>query len=261
MTKPKKETKTKKSSGSIIWKIIQYIFIFFFSITIFMTLLYKWVNPPVTPLMIIRKIDKNYDIKKKWVDMAHISSQLPLAAVAAEDGNFLTHNGFDFKAIQKAKKNNDKGKRLRGGSTITQQVAKNVFLWPNRSYIRKGFETYFTVLIELFWSKERIMEVYLNVIEMGKGIYGCEIAAQTYFHKSAKSLSATDAALLTATYPNPAKRNPTNPSSYLLKYQNNILQNMAQIGSLSFSKSFIKKLKDQEDAKEAQKNKKKTNKK
>src|SRR5574344_695313 len=154
---------SKKSSGSQFWKIILYIIVFFFGITLFMTLLYRWVNPPVTPLMVIRKIDKNYDITKKWVDIDHISPQLPLAALAAEDGNFLTHYGFDFKAIEKAKKNNDKGKRLRGGSTISQQVAKNVFLWPNRSYIRKGFEVYFTALIELCWSKERIMEVYLNV--------------------------------------------------------------------------------------------------
>ena len=245
-SKPKAKSKKSKSSffKSKFWKIVKYTFLSLFLFSILLPLTYRWINPPVTPLMLIRKFSDGSEIRHQWVDMKNISPHLVTAAVAAEDGHFLTHNGFDFKAMQKAQDANKKGKKLRGASTISQQVAKNVFLYPKRSYFRKTLEGYFTVLIELFWSKERIMEVYLNVIETGKGMYGCEAAAQTYFNTSAKNLTAAQAALLTTIYPDPRKRNPAKPSAYLKLYQANILKNMANVGKISFTPEAIKKAKE-----------------
>ena len=152
-------------------------------LSILTTILYRWVAVPLTPLMLIRCVEqksasKDMVLKHDWVSMEEMSPKLQLAVVCSEDQNYLKHFGFDWGAIEKAMKANDAGKKLRGGSTISQQTAKNVFLWPGRSYLRKGLEAYFTLLIELFWSKERIMEVYLNSIEMGNGVYGAEAAAQ-----------------------------------------------------------------------------------
>jgi monofunctional biosynthetic peptidoglycan transglycosylase len=152
------------------------------------------------------------------------------AAIASEDGRFLTHHGFDIEAMQKAYAYNQKSKRTKGGSTITQQVAKNIFLWPQRSYFRKGLEAYFTVLIELFWSKKRIMEVYLNSIEMGKGIYGVEAASQYYFKKPAKELSKRESALIAAILPNPLKWSASKPNAYIQKRQYRILKAMKYVG-------------------------------
>lgn len=173
---------------------------------------------PLTPLMLIRCIEQKSDgkdmrLKHDWVPLEEINERLQLAVVCSEDQNYLRHDGFDWGAIKKAMKQNKKGKRIRGGSTITQQTAKNVFLWSGRSYIRKGFEAYFTFLIELFWSKERIMEVYLNSIEMGDGIYGAEAAAQHWFKKSAIKLNKDQAAAIAAVLPNPRKyvANPAGP--------------------------------------------------
>jgi len=158
------------------------------------------------------KNDKGVIMEHDWVPLEDISPKLQLAVVCSEDQNYLKHFGVDWGAIQKAMKENEKGKRVRGGSTITQQTAKNVFLWQGRSYLRKGLELWFTLLIEVFWSKERIMEVYLNSIEMGNGIYGAEAAAQHWFHKSAKKLSKDEAAAIAAILPNPLryKANPAN---------------------------------------------------
>jgi len=176
------------------------------------------VPVPLTPLMLIRCIEQKSDgkdmrLKHDWVPLEEINERLQLAVVCSEDQNYLRHDGFDWGAIKKAMKQNKKGKRIRGGSTITQQTAKNVFLWSGRSYIRKGFEAYFTFLIELFWSKERIMEVYLNSIEMGDGIYGAEAAAQHWFKKSAIKLNKDQAAAIAAVLPNPRKyvANPAGP--------------------------------------------------
>ena len=157
---------------------------------------------------------------------------MPLAVLCSEDQLFMEHNGFDMKAIEKALEYNDKkkGKKLRGGSTISQQTAKNVFLWQGRSWLRKGLEAYFTLLIEVMWSKERIMEVYLNVIEMGDGIYGTEAAAQEYFQKSAAKLTASQAALIAAVLPNPRKWSPANPTGYIKKKQQWILRQMGYHG-------------------------------
>ena len=155
------------------------------------------------------------------------------AAIAAEDNNFVNHFGIDFKAIEKAYEYNKRGKRIRGASTITQQTCKNIFLWQNRTYVRKALEVYFTLTVELFWSKKRIMEVYLNSIEMGDGIYGIEAASQYYFKKPASKLTPGEAALIAAIFPNPRHRNPAAPNAYLLNRQKTILNLMYKIGKIN----------------------------
>ncbi len=180
----------------------------FFILSIGSTIIFRWVPVPVTPLMLKRCIEQKIDgkemkLRKDWVSLDEISPHLQLAVVCTEDQNFLLHYGFDFKALKKAMLNNEKGKRMRGGSTISQQTAKNVYLWDGRNYLRKAFEAYFTLLIETFWSKERVMEMYLNVIEFGDGIYGAESAAQHYFKKPAAKLTKEEAALLANLLPNP----------------------------------------------------------
>ena len=191
-------------------------------------------------LMISRSIEQKIDgkefrLRKDWVSFDELPNNLHLAVVASEDQNFLNHSGFDFEAIDKAieynkKQQTKKRPKTRGASTISQQTAKNVFLWPSRNIIRKGFEVYFTFFIELLWSKERIMTCYLNVIEMGDGIYGAEAAAQYYFHKSAIQLSNREAALIAAVLPNPIKYNAGKPSAYILKRQAWILSQMNNLG-------------------------------
>jgi len=170
-------------------------------------------------------------IDKDWKSLEEISDNMPLAVVTAEDQKFEEHYGFDLEAIEKAVKYNEKhkGKKVKGASTISQQTAKNVFLWPGRSWVRKGLEVYFTFLIELFWSKERIMEVYLNVIEMGPGVYGTEAAAQHYFNKSAAKLTKSEAASIAAILPNPIRWSASKPTPYIIKKRNWILRHMKQI--------------------------------
>lgn len=222
-------------------KWLKYAILFFFSSTIFFVLLYRFVNPPLTPLMLVRVSEQvirgeKMKMSKQWVSFDKISPELPLAVVASEDNLFLDHNGFDFGAIDKARDYNDrkKGKRIHGASTISQQTAKNVFLLSGRSWIRKGLEVYFTVLIEFVWPKKRIMEVYLNVIETGDGIYGAEMASETYFHKPSIRLTRSEAALIAAILPNPRKWNPVQPTGYILSRQQWILWNMGNIGTLKF---------------------------
>jgi monofunctional biosynthetic peptidoglycan transglycosylase len=181
--------------------------------------------------------DKDIKIRKDWVPLSEMSHYLPVAVIASEDQRFLDHYGFDWEAIKKAyelnKKKRRKGKVL-GASTISQQVAKNVFLWPSRSFIRKAFEVYFTVLIEFFWSKERIMEVYLNVIEMGDGIYGSEKASMIYFKKHAKNINQDQAAAIAAILPNPRKYSAAKPSTYVANRKSWIKRNMNYIGRVNF---------------------------
>jgi monofunctional glycosyltransferase len=213
--------------------------LWFFIITVGWVLLYRFINPPVTWLMVQRGIERKVDgkewkLEKKWRDFDELSNNLKYAAIGGEDANFMKHYGFDFKSIQKAYAKNKAGKAIRGGSTISQQTAKNVFLWPGRSYVRKVFEAYFTVLIEVFWSKKRILEVYLNVAEMGDGIYGAEAATRAYYHKSSEKLSKRQAALLIAVLPNPRKWSPSNPTPYIYYKQYKILQNMRRIGKVDF---------------------------
>ncbi len=218
-------------------KLLQWIVLLFFGSTIFFVVLYRFVPVPLTPLMIIRcaqQVSRGEKIRLKhhWVPLEEMSKYLPVAVMASEDQRFLQHHGFDVVEIQNAIEERQSGKRLRGGSTISQQTAKNVFLWPKSSWVRKGFETYFTVLIELCWSKERIMEVYLNSIEMGDGIYGAEAVAQQHFSRPAKKLSPANCALVAATLPNPLKYSSKNPSRHVLKRQTAIMRQMKHIGFL-----------------------------
>ncbi|NGM60542.1 monofunctional biosynthetic peptidoglycan transglycosylase [Sphingobacterium sp. SGG-5] len=203
----------------------------FFGITIFWVLALKFIHPPITYLMIKRGFEwkaagKGFKIEKDWMSYDELSDNLKRAAIAGEDAHFLTHHGFDTDAIWEAFEKNRQGKKLRGGSTISQQVAKNVFLWPGRSWLRKGLETYFTFLIEICWSKKRILEVYLNVIEMGQGVYGAEAAAHYYFNKSARSLSKKQAALIIAILPNPRNWDARRPSNYVNSRANSIVRYM-----------------------------------
>ena len=169
-----------------------------------------------------------------WQPIENISPNLQKAVIASEDGMFLSHKGFDFDAMQKAFKNNNKGKRIKGGSTISQQTAKNVFLWQGRSYVRKIFEAYFTVLIELIWGKERIMEVYLNSIEMGNGVYGANAATQYWYGKDCKSLTSREAAGIAAILPNPRKYKASNSSSYIERRKDKIMRVMRQTGTIEY---------------------------
>lgn len=212
------------------------LFFYCFSFSLFMTIVYRFFPVPFTPLMIIRCFEqvgdgKGVHLEKDWVAMEDISPTASLAVMAAEDQKFEEHFGFDLEAIKKAERYNErhKGKKVKGASTISQQTAKNVFLWPARSWLRKGFEVYFTFLIEIFWSKKRILEVYLNVIEMGDGIYGIEAAAQHYFHKPASRLTARESALIAAILPNPRKWNPVKPTSYISRKSSRILRFMGNL--------------------------------
>lgn len=210
------------------------LLVFFFASSILVTIIYRFVPPPATPLMLIRVVEQLADgekpmIKKDWVPLSKISPNMVLAVISSEDNNFESHYGVDFEAIKKAQKLNERGKKLRGASTISQQTAKNVFLWPARNYLRKGLELYFTGLIEVFWGKKRIMEVYLNEIEMGKGIYGVEAASQTYFKKPASRLSRAEAASIAAVLPNPRRWRPDKPTSYISGKRSRIMWNMNNV--------------------------------
>ena len=179
---------------------------------------------------------KKLKLKKDWTSLEDISPYMAKAVMASEDQLFMEHWGFDTHSIKKAFESNNRKKKkgIKGASTISQQVAKNVFLWPSRSWLRKGLEAYFTVLIEIFWSKKRIMEVYLNVIETGDGIYGAEEASQIYFKRPAKKLTASEAALIAAVLPNPRKWSPAHPTDYIHKRQEWILFNMKRLGNINF---------------------------
>ncbi|MBC7417368.1 MAG: monofunctional biosynthetic peptidoglycan transglycosylase [Pedobacter sp.] len=237
-----KLAKQRKKGHPFLQKIISIatkVFVYFLLVSVIWVFALKFINPPITLLMILRNIErksdgKSFKLEKQWVKFDDLSDNMKRAAVSAEDQLFLKHMGFDVKALENAYKSNEKGKKIKGGSTISQQTAKNVFLWPGRSYVRKGFEAYFTVLMELFWSKERILEVYLNVIEMGDGIYGAEAASQAYFHKSAGDLTKNQAALIAACFPNPIRWTPNNATPYIQHRQYLILRNMKRLGPLDF---------------------------
>ena len=209
----------------------------FFASTILSVIAYRFVPVYFTPLMFIRcaqqvKSGESMKLRHHWVPLERMSPSLPVAVMASEDQRFLEHHCFDFKAIEHAARRNMEHpeKRKLGASTISQQTAKNVFLWPGRSWVRKGFEAYFTALIELFWSKQRIMEVYLNSIEMGDGIYGADAVAEWHFHCQASDLSRSQCALIAATLPNPRKFNSAKPSGYMLTRRDKILHEMKYVG-------------------------------
>ena len=216
-----------------IKQTIKWIVVAFFASTILSVVALRWLPVYFTPLMFIRlaqQVDegKSMTLHHHWVPLTEISPSLPIAVMASEDARFLDHHGFDYKAIEHAAMRNMKHpeKRKLGASTISQQTAKNVFLWPGRSWVRKGFEVYFTFLIELMWSKERIMEVYLNSIEMGDGIYGADAVAEHHFNTTADQLTKAQCALIAVSLPNPRRFNSARPSGYMLKRQSRILREM-----------------------------------
>ena len=213
----------------------------FVLISIFSVILFRFVPIPVTPLMLLRctkqiVAGKEVQLKKSWKSLDEISPAMPLAVIAAEDQRFEEHFGFDVEAIRKAGEYNakKKGKKVRGASTISQQTAKNVFLWPSRSWIRKGFEVYFTFLLEVYWDKRRIMEVYLNVIETGDGVYGVEAAAQKYFKKSASKLSITESARIASILPDPRRWSPVKQSPRLQRKTSRIIFFMGRLKPVEF---------------------------
>ncbi|MGX7667661.1 monofunctional biosynthetic peptidoglycan transglycosylase [Flavobacterium pedocola] len=243
-TPAKSSGKTQKRSFMArVTRFFFKLFLWGFGLSIFFVVLFKFVPVPFTPLMAIRAIentqaDKEVYLNHDWVPLEDISVNLQKAVIASEDGNFLHHNGFDFKALANAYESNQKGKKLKGGSTISQQTAKNVFLWQGRSYLRKGLEAYFTVLIELIWGKERIMEVYLNSIEMGNGIYGAQAATEFWYHKDAKDLTKYEAAGIAAILPNPRKFKAVNSSSYTSRRKDKIVRVMRHIGKIDYDKKY-----------------------
>ena len=222
-----------------IKQIIMWIVVAFFASTILSVVALRWLPVYFTPLMFIRlaeQVDegKSMTLHHHWVPLEKISRSLPTAVMASEDARFLEHHGFDYKAIEQAAMRNMKHpeKRKLGASTISQQTAKNVFLWPGRSWVRKGFEVYFTTLIELMWTKQRIMEVYLNSIEMGDGIYGADAVAEHHFNTTAEQLTKAQCALIAASLPNPRRFNSARPSGYMLKRQSRILREMRFVKTL-----------------------------
>ncbi|GAB3293006.1 monofunctional biosynthetic peptidoglycan transglycosylase [Hymenobacter tenuis] len=239
---------TARRVGRVALQVVAALFL----TSVAWVLVYRWVSPPATWLMLDRRahapVGKGYhgireedrQINYSFKTLEEVSPHLPLALVAAEDQRFLTHHGFDGDALlQAAKSNMSGGKQLRGGSTITQQVAKNVFLWHGRSYVRKAAEAYFTLLIELLWDKRRIMEMYLNVAEMGDCIFGAEAASQQYFHKSARKLTPPEAALLAGVLPNPLRFRAANPGPQARAKQQRVLRNMRRLGGTAYVKALM----------------------
>lgn len=244
--KPKPRTSKSKFGKPIFKRVGVFLakcLMWFFIISLAWVILLRFVPVFYSPLMFIRlveqlKDDEKLKLEHDWVSIDEISLNMPNAVIASEDQLFMEHNGFDIEGIVKAFKHNQRKKKIRGGSTISQQTAKNVFLFPSRTYLRKGLEAYFTVLIEFFWSKERIMEVYLNTIEMGDGIYGVEMASQIYYNKPAADLSKSQAALIAACLPNPRKFKVDNPTSYILNRKEKVKK---QMRALSDEYRFLRK--------------------
>lgn len=216
---------------------LKWIVIAFFASSIFFTIVYRFVNPPITTFMVYKTASQimsgeKIKLEKSWIKIEDISPNMIRAVIAAEDNRFTVHWGIDTKAIKEAVEHNKDGSTTHGASTISQQTAKNVFLWPSRTIVRKGLEFYFTMLIEVIWGKKRIMEVYLNVIETGKGIYGIDKAAQVYFHTKGSNLTDNQAALIAGILPSPQRYNPVNPGKYMVSRRDQILSLMYKIETL-----------------------------
>lgn len=230
----KKGLKPWKEIGFVrkVWRIVWISILGLWGLSLFLVLLYRFINPPLTPLMVQRffqqvvEPDRKVNFERDYVKLEDISPNLVTAVVYSEDGLFMYHHGFDVKQLKNSYRENKRGRRVRGGSTISMQTAKNAFLPHRRSYLRKAFEAYFTILIEKVWGKERIMEVYLNVIEFGDGIYGCEAASQHYYGHSAKNLTRREAAQLAVTLPSPLKRNPAHKTSFFRSQTNVVMGRM-----------------------------------
>jgi monofunctional biosynthetic peptidoglycan transglycosylase len=242
ITPKKSKQPAKKETTSFMNKVKHFlfkVFLWFIGLSLFFVVLFKFVPVPFTPLMVIRVIEnkvagKEIYFSHDWEPLENISVNLQKAVIASEDGTFLKHSGFDFTAMQKAYKSNARGRKIKGGSTISQQTAKNVFLWQGRSYLRKGLEAYFTVLIETIWGKKRIMEVYLNSIEMGDGVYGAQAAAEHWYRKDAANLTLKQAAGIAAILPNPRKYSATSSSSYINNRKSKIVRIMRHVGKLEY---------------------------
>jgi len=208
--------------GGLLRRLIVWLLVIVVVIPVGLTALYRFVPPPITFLMVERLVE-GHGLDRRWRPLSRMSPALPRAVIAAEDARFCEHNGFDFEAMEKAMAHNERRpNRIRGGSTISQQTAKNVFLWPQRSYVRKGLEAYFTVLIETLWGKRRIMEVYLNTVEWGPGLYGAEAAARKNFGVGADHLSPAQAARLAAILPSPLKWRAAAPGPYVRRRSRHI---------------------------------------
>lgn len=215
----------------------------FIALSLLLVIVLRFVSPPASALMVERRIgswfrEGSYSPKYRWVSLDKISPAMSAAVIASEDQNFPEHFGFDLPAIQRALGHNTKSTRTKGASTITQQTAKNLFLWSSRSWLRKGVEAYFTVLLETLWSKRRILETYLNIVEFGDGIYGVEAASQHYFRKPASRLNSEEAAILAAVLPNPRRYRVTNPGPHVSERQQWILQQMRQLGGINLVKTI-----------------------
>ncbi|MBM0103162.1 monofunctional biosynthetic peptidoglycan transglycosylase [Steroidobacter sp. S1-65] len=200
-------------------------------------LLLRWVDPPTSAFMIRERLSagqpgKPRNVQYRWVDDERISPHIKVAVIAAEDQKFPSHHGFDLESINDALEDRERGRRVRGASTLSQQVAKNLFLWPGQSWVRKGLEAYFTVLIETLWPKRRILEVYVNIAEFGSGVFGVAVASEVYFKKPAAALNASDAALLAAVLPSPKRMKVHSPSRYVRSRQEWILGQMQGLGGV-----------------------------
>lgn len=227
-TEPPRPSRPRRLLKRLLWS--------FLLATLIPVLLLRWLPPPTSAFMIADRLGKQTKapVSYRWVDWEGIAPQLALAVVAAEDQKFADHWGFDLTSIRHALRHNLKNRRLRGGSTISQQVAKNLFLWSGRSYLRKGLESYFTLLLELLWPKQRILEIYLNIAQFGDGIYGADAAARRLLNKPPNRLDPRDAALLAAVLPNPIKYRVLRPSSYVQMRQRWILGQMSRLGGTEF---------------------------
>jgi monofunctional biosynthetic peptidoglycan transglycosylase len=227
-SRPRSRSSTRSWPRRILGWILRFI-AGFLIVSILWVLLYRFVPPPITMTM-IGNMFGGRSVHKDWMPLREMHPNMARAAIASEDGNFCTHHGFDFKAIRKAMESNEEGRRLyRGGSTISQQTAKNAFLWQGRSWVRKGLEAYFTGLIELLWTKHRIMEVYLNIAETGIGTYGANAGAMRYFHHDASHLTTTEAARIAAVLPLPKERSAVSPQGMVLRYGNRIARRIGGI--------------------------------
>jgi monofunctional biosynthetic peptidoglycan transglycosylase len=222
------------------WRRLFWLPVWFVVFTVLQVLILRFVDPPFSTMMAERQMEAffagedDFDLSYDWRDADRISKQLPLALVASEDQRFPTHKGFDFEAIEKARANNAKGRKVRGGSTISQQLAKNLFLWRGRSWVRKGLEAWYTMLIEALWPKARIMEVYMNVIEYGDGVYGAQAASRRFFGKDASQLGPAEAARLAAVLPNPRKYNAAKPGPYVQRRTRSIQRQMRALGGPAY---------------------------
>ncbi|QHL86297.1 monofunctional biosynthetic peptidoglycan transglycosylase [Nibribacter ruber] len=243
--------KTQSSSPGFTWAHARRLFlklcITLFLVSVLWVLAYRWLDPPVTLHMLSKRSEPSPSsrtqttdqIRYQFVELEEMSMQLPLAVIASEDQLFLTHKGFDFDAIVKAFQTNMSSKKTVGGSTISQQVAKNVFLWHGRSYLRKAVEMYFTFLIEVLWGKERIMEVYLNIAEMGDHVFGVQAACRAYYKTTPDKVGRQQAALLAASLPNPIRYSVANPNGYMLRNRRRIVRNMSRLGGTEYIQKWL----------------------